>query len=103
MQRIKELVASVNFSARAFAVADDYAGWETDEIIAWETWRNMGNFVKICVCQVSAWQSATLLSIICNSVQPAAELGRTVEESVMALRHSSTGGATNNPPYPKTL
>ena len=53
MNRIKELVASFNFSSTAFAVGNDYAGWETDEIIAYETFRNLG-FSLLCVFVVTA-------------------------------------------------
>ena len=42
MNRIKKLVASYNFSSKAFAVGHKYAGWETDEIIAWELYQNVG-------------------------------------------------------------
>ncbi len=47
--------------------------------------------------QVSAWQSATLLPISCKSVQP---VPARVEEPGSPVRQSSTGGATNNPPFP---
>ena len=53
MNRIKELVASFNFSSTAFAVGQEYAGWETDEIIAYETFRNLG-FSLLCVFIVTA-------------------------------------------------
>lgn len=53
MNRIKELVAHFNFSSTAFAVGNDYAGWETDEIIAYETFRNLG-FSLLCVFVVTA-------------------------------------------------
>jgi len=42
MNKIKQIVAEANFSNRAFPVGTEYASWETDEIIGWETWRNMG-------------------------------------------------------------
>ena len=42
MNRIKSLVASYNFSAKAFAVGHNYASWETDEIIQWEMYQNVG-------------------------------------------------------------
>lgn len=42
MNRIKALVSSYNFSSTAFAVGNNYAGWETDEIIQWETFQNVG-------------------------------------------------------------
>ncbi len=48
--------------------------------------------------QVSAWQSATLLPISCKSVQP---VPAWLEEPVSPLRQSSSGGATNNAPFPK--
>ena len=41
MNRIKSIVASMNFSSIAFAEASEYAGWETDEVISWETVRNL--------------------------------------------------------------
>eukprot|EP00095_Tigriopus_kingsejongensis_P012251 snap_masked-scaffold472_size162276-processed-gene-0.4 protein:Tk12251 transcript:snap_masked-scaffold472_size162276-processed-gene-0.4-mRNA-1 annotation:"hypothetical protein DAPPUDRAFT_306990" len=41
MNKIKGIVKSMNFSSRAFAVANEYASWETDEIIAQETVRNL--------------------------------------------------------------
>ncbi len=48
--------------------------------------------------QVSELQSATLLPISCKSVQP---VPARVEEPVSPVRQSSSGGATNNPPFPK--
>ena len=33
--------STVPFPTRAFAVANEYASWEIDEVIAWETARNM--------------------------------------------------------------
>ncbi len=48
--------------------------------------------------QVSAWQSATLLPISCNSVQP---VPAQVEELVSPVKQSSSDGTTNNPPFPK--
>ena len=41
-------------------------------------------------CQVSAWQSATLLAINCKSVQP---VPARVDEPVNPVRQSSYGGA----------
>lgn len=41
MNQIKAIVESVNFSSRAFAVATEYASWETDEVIADDTIRNL--------------------------------------------------------------
>ena len=49
-------------------------------------------------CQVRAWQSAILLPISCKSVQP---VPARVEEPVSLIRQSSSGGVTNNPPFPK--
>ncbi len=46
--------------------------------------------------QVSVWQSVTLLPISCKSVQP---VPARVEEPVSLVRQSSSGGATNNPPF----
>ena len=48
MNRIKDLVASYNFSSTAFAVGQNYAGWETDEVIQWETFQNVG-LSLVCV------------------------------------------------------
>ncbi len=45
------------------------------------------------LCQVSAWQSATLLTIIPVSAQ--------VDVPVSPVRQYSSGDATNNPPFPK--
>ena len=42
MNRIKKIVASYNFSSKVFAVGHNYASWETDEIIQWETFQNVG-------------------------------------------------------------
>ena len=42
MNKVKQIVAEANFSSRAFPVGTEYASWETDEIIGFETWRNMG-------------------------------------------------------------
>jgi hypothetical protein len=42
MNKVKQIVAEANFSNRAFPVGTEYASWETDEIIGFETWRNMG-------------------------------------------------------------
>lgn len=65
MRKVKELVASLNFSAPAFAVADLYAGWETDEIIASEVYRNIG-LSLLCVFVVTAvllvhWRSCFMV------------------------------------------
>ena len=35
-------MASYNFSSKVFAVGHNYASWETDEIIQWETFQNVG-------------------------------------------------------------
>ncbi len=50
--------------------------------------------------QVSAWQSGALLPvpISCKLVQP---VPTWVEKPVSPVKHSSSGGATNNPPFPK--
>ena len=53
---------------------------------------------KYGASQISAWQSATLLPISCNSVQ---SVPARIEEPVSPVRQSSTGGATNNPTFPK--
>ncbi len=47
---------------------------------------------------MSAWQSATPLQIRCKSIKlvPA-----WVEEPISQVRQSFSGGATNNPPFPK--
>merc|ERR1719334_737019 len=42
MNKVKQIVAEANFSSRAFPVGTEYASWETDEIIGFETRRNMG-------------------------------------------------------------
>ncbi len=42
MNKIKQLVKAYNFSSKAFAVGNNYAGWEIDEIIQWETYQNVG-------------------------------------------------------------
>ena len=42
MNRVKKIVASYNFSSKVFAVGHNYASWETDEIIQWETFQNVG-------------------------------------------------------------
>ena len=55
--------------------------------------------ISICVLgQVRAWQSAKLLLINCKSVQP---VPARVEEPISPVKQSSSGGATNNPPFPK--
>ena len=46
------------------------------------------NFGSVVGCQVSDWQSATLLPISCKSVQP---VPAWVEELVSPVRHSSDG------------
>ena len=48
--------------------------------------------------QVSAWQSATLLPISCKSSQP---VPAQVEEPFSLVRRFTSGGATNNPPFPE--
>ena len=47
-------------------------------------------------CRVSAWQTATMLPISSKSVQP---VPAWVEEPASMVRQSSSGGATNNPPF----
>ena len=42
MNKVKQIVAEANFSNRAFPVGNEYASWETDEVIELEFWRNMG-------------------------------------------------------------
>ncbi len=46
---------------------------------------------EVAVCQVSAWQSATLLPISCKSLQP---VPAWVEGPVSPARQSSSGGVT---------
>ena len=41
MNRVLDLLDSLDFSADAFALANAYGGWSTDEVIAWETTRNL--------------------------------------------------------------
>ncbi len=61
-------------------------------------WSLMSYYVTALCRQVSAWQSATLLPISCNWLQP---VPARVEEPVSPVRQSFSGGATNNPPFPK--
>ncbi len=61
--------------------------------------KTQGKVVSISTeCQVSVWQSATLLPTSCNSVQP---VPARVEKPVSLARQSSSGDVTNNPPFPK--
>ncbi len=61
-------------------------------------WNILVAMVKFHFGQVSDWQSVTLLPISCKSVQP---VPARVEEPVSPARPSSSGGVTNNPPFPK--
>lgn len=65
MQKIQDLVKSYNFSSTAFAIGDEYAAWETDKIINWETYQNL-ILSSICVFIVTGlmlvqWQACILV------------------------------------------
>ena len=61
-------------------------------------------YLSIDMCRkrhqvLKVWQSATLLLIRCKSAQQ--PVPARVEEPVTPIRQSASGGATNNPPFPK--
>jgi len=68
MNKVKQIVAEANFSNRAFPVGTEYASWETDEIIGFETWRNMGlSLLCVFITTVLLIQNipACLLVLVC--------------------------------------
>jgi len=48
MNRVKDIFKMVNFTSRAFPMAQGYAAWETDEVISEELYRNMG-LALLCI------------------------------------------------------
>ncbi|XP_023328081.1 Niemann-Pick C1 protein [Eurytemora carolleeae] len=68
MNRIKELVREANFSSRAFPTGTEYASWETDEVIGYELYQNMGISllcVFLTVLLLIASIRACLLVLVC--------------------------------------
>lgn len=61
-------MSSYNFSNTAFAVGNNYAGWETDEIIQWETYQNVG-LSLLCVFLATAFMlihfQSCLMVLLC--------------------------------------
>lgn len=48
MNRVKKIIKETNLSGKVFPLSQGYAGWETDEVIAEELYRNLGLAV-LCI------------------------------------------------------
>ena len=42
MNRVKRIISEANLTGKVFPLSQGYAGWETDEVISYELYRNMG-------------------------------------------------------------
>ncbi len=42
MNRVKRIISEANLTGKVFPLSQGYAGWETDEVIAYELYRNLG-------------------------------------------------------------
>jgi len=42
MNRVKKIISEANLTGKVFPLSPGYAGWETDEVISYELYRNLG-------------------------------------------------------------
>ena len=69
MNRVKDILASANFSSKVFPMCKGYASWETDEVISEELYRNiclaiLCVFLTTWILLFNLWASLLVLGCV---------------------------------------